>query len=66
MLNPINELLLNKMDNSRISGMSRQTLTGGVKELDGAGGVMPEGRNRRPGGGRKSVRETPSGNTRYA
>jgi DNA-binding transcriptional ArsR family regulator len=46
---------------SRISGMSRQTLTVGVKELDGAGGVMPEGRNRRPGGGRKPVRETQAG-----
>jgi hypothetical protein len=41
--------------------MSRQTLTGGVKELDGAGSVMPEGRNRRPGGGRKPVRETQAG-----
>ncbi|MDR2053056.1 MAG: hypothetical protein LBP80_06555, partial [Treponema sp.] len=29
---------------SRISGMTRQTLTDGVKELDCAGRVMPEGR----------------------
>jgi hypothetical protein len=46
---------------SRISGMSRQTLTVGVKELDCVGGVMPEGRNRRPGGGRKPVWETQAG-----
>jgi hypothetical protein len=38
--------------------MSRQTLTDGVKELDCADRVMPEGRNRKPGGGRKPVWET--------
>jgi hypothetical protein len=46
---------------SRISGMSRQTLTEGVKEPDGAGGVMPEGRSRKSGGGRKRVWETQMG-----
>jgi hypothetical protein len=46
---------------SRISGMSRQTLTEGVKELDRADGVMPEGRSRKAGGGRKTVRETQAG-----
>jgi DNA-binding phage protein len=38
---------------SRISGMSRRTLTEGVKELGNPDRVVPEGRNRRPGGGRK-------------
>jgi hypothetical protein len=46
---------------SRISGMSRQTLTEGVKELDYTDRVMPEGRNRKPGGGRKPVWETQTG-----
>jgi hypothetical protein len=46
---------------SRISGMSRQTLTEGVKELDDAGSVMPEGRSRKGGGGRKPVWETQAG-----
>ncbi|MDR2438231.1 MAG: ISAzo13 family transposase, partial [Planctomycetaceae bacterium] len=46
---------------SRISGMSRQTLTEGVKELDYTDSIMPEGRSRRPGGGRKPVWETQPG-----
>jgi hypothetical protein len=46
---------------SRISGMSRQTLTEGVKELDTTDKVMPEGRSRKPGGGRKPVWETQTG-----
>jgi hypothetical protein len=46
---------------SRISGMSRQTLTEGVKELECTGRVLPEGRNRKPGGGRKPVWETQAG-----
>jgi hypothetical protein len=46
---------------SRISGMSRQTLTEGVKELDCTDSIMPEGRNRKSGGGRKSVWETQPG-----
>jgi hypothetical protein len=45
---------------SRLSGMSRQTLTEGVKELDRAG-VMPEGRSRKSGGGRKPVWEKQPG-----
>jgi DNA-binding transcriptional regulator GbsR (MarR family) len=45
---------------SRISGMSRQTLTEGVKELDRID-VMPEGRSRKAGGGRKPVWETQAG-----
>ena len=41
---------------SRLSGMSRQTLTEGVKELDNPeAGVMVQGRNRKAGGGRKPV-----------
>ncbi|MHB9292713.1 hypothetical protein Holit_01816 [Hollandina sp. SP2] len=46
---------------SRISGMSRQTLREGVKELDGTDRVMLEGRSRKPGGGRKPVGETQTG-----
>jgi hypothetical protein len=46
---------------SRISGMSRQTLTEGVKELNYTDRIMPDGRSRRPGGGRKPVRETQPG-----
>jgi hypothetical protein len=41
--------------------MSRQTLTEGVKELERADGVMPEGRSRKAGGGRKPVWETQAG-----
>ena len=46
---------------SRLSGMSRQTLTEGVKELETTDTVMPEGRSRKPGGGRKPVWETQPG-----
>jgi hypothetical protein len=46
---------------SRISGMSRQTLTEGIKELGYSDHVMPEGRNRKSGGGRKPVWETQAG-----
>jgi hypothetical protein len=42
---------------SRLSGMSRQTLTVGVKELGVPDNIMPEGRCRKPGGGRKPVWE---------
>jgi hypothetical protein len=43
---------------SRLSGVSRQTLTDGVKELDNPGTEIPEyGRSRKPGGGRKSLWE---------
>jgi hypothetical protein len=43
---------------SRLSGMSRQTLTEGVKELDHPEAeVMEEGRSRKPGGGRKRIWE---------
>jgi hypothetical protein len=42
---------------SRISGMSRQTLTEGVKELEYTDSIMPEGRSRRAGGGRKPLWE---------
>jgi hypothetical protein len=38
--------------------MSRQTLTEDVKEPARADGVMPEGRSRKAGGWRKTVRET--------
>jgi hypothetical protein len=41
--------------------MSRQTLTEGVKELDITDIVMPEGRSRKPGGGRKPVWVTQPG-----
>jgi len=46
---------------SRLSGVSRQTLTEGVKELDTSETVMPEGRSRKPGGGRKPIWETQPG-----
>ena len=46
---------------SRLSGTSRQTLTEGIKELETADTVMPEGRSRKPGGGRKPVWETQPG-----
>ncbi|MDR1963076.1 MAG: hypothetical protein LBQ50_04810, partial [Planctomycetaceae bacterium] len=45
---------------SKISGISRQTLTKGVKELDNPDTIstsMEQGKNRKPGGGRKSVWE---------
>jgi len=43
---------------SRLSGMSRQTLTEGVKELDNAEAeLLGQGRSRKPGGGRKAVWE---------
>ncbi len=38
---------------SRACGLSRVTITKGVRELDAPG--LPEGRTRRPGGGRKKV-----------
>jgi len=46
---------------SRLSGMSRQTLTEGVKELDNSERIMPEGRSRKSGGGRKPTREMQPG-----
>ena len=43
---------------SRLSGVSRQTLTEGVKELDNPEAEIPEhGRSRKPGGGRKPLWE---------
>ena len=43
---------------SRISGVSRQTLTEGVKELDNPEeAILGHGRSRKPGGGRKSLWE---------
>ncbi|MDR1471865.1 MAG: hypothetical protein LBS75_05015 [Synergistaceae bacterium] len=42
---------------SCLSGMSCQTLTWGLKELDSPGKIMSEGRSRKPGGGRKPVWE---------
>src|SRR3990172_9329071 len=38
---------------SRACGLSRVTITKGVRELDEPG--LPEGRTRRPGGGRKTL-----------
>jgi hypothetical protein len=46
---------------SRLSGMSRQTLTVGVKELGVPDNIMPEGRCRKSGGGRKPVWEQQPG-----
>ena len=47
---------------SRLSGVSRQTLTEGVKELDNPDAqIMKLGRSRKPGGGRKSVCEDQPG-----
>ena len=40
---------------SRLTGMSRQTLTEGIKELELTDVVIPEGRSRKAGGGRKPV-----------
>jgi hypothetical protein len=45
---------------SRLSGVSRQTLTEGVKQLGAPESELPkQGRSRKPGGGRKSVWEEP-------
>ena len=47
---------------SRLSGVSRQTLTEGVKELESADAEpMRQGRSRKPGGGRKLIWETQPG-----
>lgn len=46
---------------SRLSGMSRQTLTEGVKELDNTESIMPAGRSRKSGAGRKPVWKTQPG-----
>jgi hypothetical protein len=41
---------------SRLSGVSRPTLTAGIKELDTTDTEIPEhGRSRKPGGGRKPL-----------
>ena len=45
---------------SRLSGVSRPTLTEGVKELDKTE-VMEQGRSRKAGGGRKSITKTQPG-----
>jgi hypothetical protein len=43
---------------SRISAVSRVTITGGLKELEDTGTVLSgDPRCRRPGGGRKSIKE---------
>ena len=43
---------------SRLSGVSRQTLTEGVRELDNPEAEIPaHGRSRKPGGGRRPLRE---------
>jgi len=43
---------------SQLSGVSRQTLTAGVKELNNADDEMPKpGKSRKPGGGRKTILE---------
>ena len=43
---------------SRLSGVSRQTLTEGIKELDNPAAEIPkQGRSRKPGGGRKAIWE---------
>jgi hypothetical protein len=42
---------------SRISGVSRMTITFGLKELDNPGlTALEDGRSRKPGGGRKSIK----------
>ena len=46
---------------SRLSGVSRQTLTDGMKELTGNHDPLPLGRCRRAGAGRKSTEESQSG-----
>jgi hypothetical protein len=47
---------------SRLSGVSRQTLTVGVKELENTDAEpMKQGRSRKPGGGRKLIWETQPG-----
>jgi hypothetical protein len=43
---------------SRLSGVSRQTLTDGIKELEHTENIIPEGRSRKPGGGRKAIWQT--------
>ena len=43
---------------SRLTGVSRQTLTEGIKELENAEVIMPEGRSRKSGGGRKTIWKT--------
>jgi hypothetical protein len=47
---------------SRLSGVSRQTLTEGVKELESTDAEpMKQGRSRKPGGGRRLIWETQPG-----
>ena len=47
---------------SRISGVSRSTITGGIKELSSPKTeALPKGRCRKPGGGRKPIIETQPG-----
>jgi transposase len=47
---------------SSLTGVSRQTLTDGIKELDDPNGaVLEQGRSRKSGGGRKPVWETQPG-----
>jgi transposase len=45
---------------ARLTGVSWQTVAGGVAELE-SGRAVPEGRVRRPGGGRKKLAETDDG-----
>ncbi|GGV44989.1 hypothetical protein GCM10010182_81780 [Actinomadura cremea] len=42
---------------ARVAGASETTVRKGVFELEAGGGVLPDGRVRRQGGGRKSLEE---------
>jgi len=46
---------------SRLSGVSRPTLTAGVKELSSEDVKLQHGKSRKPGGGRKSILESNPG-----
>jgi hypothetical protein len=47
---------------SRITGVSRQMLMDGIAEIESADyEILPTGRSRRPGGGRKAIEETQPG-----
>ncbi len=46
---------------SRVTGLSRTTIHAGMAELERPAVVLPEGRERRPGGGRKPLAEKDPG-----
>ena len=46
---------------ARAAGVSEPTVSKALKELDEPGGLLPVGRARRPGGGRKPITETDPG-----